>query len=168
MSRLLSIYGAKRVATGKIGLSKMTGLGTVIGRLKSAKKVRLGPGFEVGLKKAGLFLLRKSQEIVPVWRGPLRASGRTRNVGGKGYLADVVVGFGAGANYAVVVHEDLTKAHGAVFNRKYASEISNAKTAEQKAYYFKRGENQQAKFLEGPARLYRPAIIALIYGSASK
>lgn len=168
MSRLASLYGAKRVATGRVGLSKMTGLGSVLGRLKKVKSVRLGPGFEVGLKRAGLFLMRKSQEIVPVWRGPLRASARTMNIGGKGYLADVVVSFGAGAPYAVVVHEDLNKVHGEAFNRKYAVEISNAKTAQQKSYYFKRGKNQQAKFLEKPARIYRPQLIALIYGSASK
>jgi len=168
MSRLLSIYGAKRVATGSVGLSRMTGLGTVLGRLKGAKKIRLAPGFEVGLKKAGLFLLRKSQEIVPVWRGPLKASGRTMNIGGKGYSADVVVAYGAGAGYAPVVHEDLTKVHGAAFNRRYTQEIRSANTPEQKAYYFNRGENQQAKFLEKPARIYRPLLLALIYKDASK
>ncbi len=168
MSRLLSLYGAKRLATGRVGLSRMTGLGHVLGNLRSAKRVRLGPGFEVGLKQAGVFLLALSQKIVPVWRGPLKASGRTLNIGGKGYSADVVVAYGAGANYAVVVHEDLDKAHGAVFNRKYASEISNAKTPQQKAYFFKRGENQEAKFLEKPARLHRGTLTAIIYKGASK
>lgn len=168
MSRLLSLYGAKRVATGRVGLSRMTGLKSVLGKLKSAKKVRLGPGFEVGLKQAGIFLLAESQKIVPVWRGPLKASGRTLNIGGKGYLADVVVAFGAGANYAVAVHEDLAKVHGAAFNRRYAKQIAGARTPEQKAYYFKRGENQQAKFLEKPARLFRPQLTAIIYKDASK
>ncbi len=168
MSRLLSLYGAKRVATGRVGLSRMTGLGSVLGKLKGAKKVRLGPGFEVGLKQAGVFLLAASQKIVPVWRGPLKASGRTLNIGGKGYLADVVVHYGAGANYAVVVHEDLDKAHGAAFNIKYARQIADARTADQKAYYFKRGEDQVAKFLEKPARLHRGTLFAIVYKGASK
>ncbi len=167
MARLFSLYGARRVATGGFQLSRMTGLKSVLGKLKSVKTVRLGPGFEVGLKQAGLFLLGASQRIVPVWRGPLKASGRTLNIGGKGYLADVVVAYGSGAPYAITVHEDLTKVHGAVFNRRYAGEISAAQTPEQKAYYFKRGENQQAKFLEAPARQYRPQMIALIYKGAS-
>lgn len=168
MSRLLSLYGAKRLATGGVQLSRMTGLKTVLGKLRSVKKIRLGPGFEVGLKKAGLLLLAESQKLVPVWRGPLKASGRTTNIGGKGYSADVVVAYGAGANYAVVVHEDLDKVHGAAFNRRYAGEIRNARTPGQKAYYFKRGENQQAKFLETPARLFRPAMLVLIYKDASR
>ena len=168
MSRAASLYGAKRFATGNVGLSRMTGLGTVIGKLRSAKSKRLGPSFEVGLIKAGLFLLVVSQKVVPVWRGPLKASGRTLNIGGKGYLADVVVAYGAGANYAVVVHEDLNKVHGTAFNLKYAEQIRNASTPKERAYFFNRGKGQQAKFLEMPARIHRPRLMAIVYKDAAR
>jgi hypothetical protein len=59
--------------------------------------------------------------------------------------SNVSVSVGYTAAYAVFVHEDLQKAHGAAFNIKHADEIASG--AEHS-----RGPEQQAKFLEGPAR----------------
>lgn len=55
----------------------------------------------------------------------------------------VVVGYTA--NYAVYVHENLQAVHGAAFNAKYSAEID-------RGVEHSRGPNQQAKFLEQPAR----------------
>jgi hypothetical protein len=69
----------------------------------------------------------------------------------------VIVGYTAA--YAVYVHENLEAAHGQMYNAKYADEI--AMTRAMKAAkipkgsfteWHDRGPNQQAKFLEQPAR----------------
>jgi hypothetical protein len=59
--------------------------------------------------------------------------------------ASVVVGYST--KYAVYVHEDLEAAHGEAYNQKYADQI-----AARLAGFHSRGTNQQAKFLEAPAR----------------
>lgn len=120
----------------------------------------LGSGVARGLMKGGLHLQRKSQEITPVDLGDLHGSSFVRNVGGSGFNTDIVVGYGSEAcNYAVFVHEDLDKAHGKAFNIKYAKEIA-AGTMDN------RGENQQAKFLERPARTEKKRIIKIIQREA--
>jgi hypothetical protein len=124
--------------------------------------------WENGLLKGGLLLQRESQAIVPVQFGPLRASAFTRNVGRSGFDADVIVGYTAA--YAVFVHENLEAAHGADFNVKHANKIagmsdlrkSQHRKVRVKDIWFLRGENQQAKFLEQPARQYRMAILQVI------
>lgn len=140
-------------------ICKITGLNTVIRNLTKSKKV-LGTGVARGLKKGGLHLQRKSQEIVPVDLGNLKGSSFCRNVGGKGFDTDIVVGYGSEAcDYAVFVHEDLDKAHGKLFNVKYAKEIAAGTMSN-------RGENQQAKFLESPARKGKRRIIRIIQKEA--
>ena len=67
----------------------------------------------------------------------------------------VVVGYNAG--YAVYVHEDMNKAHGAAYNAKYAAEIASGLTPSGKVKKgwkgrTNRGADQQAKFLEKPVR----------------
>ena len=67
----------------------------------------------------------------------------------------VIVGYSAA--YAIYVHEDMSKTHGAAYNTKYASEIKEGLTKTgkvKKGWKGKtdRGSNQQAKFLEQPAR----------------
>jgi len=102
---------------------KITGINTVIRNLTKAKK-NIATGVGRGLKKGGLHLKRKSDEIVPVDWGDLKGSGFCRNVGGTGFDTDIVVGYGSEAcNYAIFVHEDLNAAHGKAFNIKYAKEI---------------------------------------------
>lgn len=88
--------------------------------------------FEKGMKKAGLFLQRESQKIVPIDTGVLRSSAFTR-AEGKGF--SVIVWVGYTAYYAIYVHEDLNAQH---------------------------AEGKQAKYLESPAREKRKEMIQLI------
>ena len=95
--------------------------------------------------------------------GNLTNSKYIRNIGGVGYRTDILVGFTA--NYAVYVHEDMTKKHGKDFNIKHAEEIAAAqgtKRGTAKGGMFLRGEDQQAKFLERPAREERQRILKII------
>lgn len=140
-------------------IKAVSGINTVIRNLTKAKG-NLAAGTARGLKQGGLHLQRVSQEITPVDLGNLKASSFCRNVGGSGFDTDIVVGYGSeAANYAVFVHEDLNKAHGKAFNIKYAKEIAAGKMNN-------RGENQQAKFLERPAREERRSIIKIIQREA--
>jgi len=147
------------------------GSAEVIANLDTKLRKRAGRGVERGLKSAGKFLLRKSKEIVPVQTGKLKGSSHITKVG-SGLRTSVFVGYTA--DYAVWVHEDLDKAHGAAFNRKYADLIA---TRSQRAArrrkmgltttvandpYFKRGEYEQAKYLEKPARDNRQWLLAAI------
>lgn len=99
------------------------------------------------LLKAGYFLQRESMKIVPVHTGVLRASANTRAIG-NGLDREVRVGYGT--NYALRVHEDLEAAHGTDFNTKHAERIAAAPAGDK--YWFLRGPNQQAKYLEQPIR----------------
>ena len=105
-----------------------------------------------GLKRGGLFLQRESQRIVPVDEGNLRGSAFTRKIG-SGKRTDVIVGYTA--LYAVFVHEDLEARHGAEFNEAYGE-------TEEKL----RGPNQEAKFLEKPAKEKRTEILAIVANEA--
>ncbi len=137
-------------------LVTITGLDVVLKNLKNVKPT-LGVNVGRNLKRAGLFLQRASQKIVPVDKGILRASAFTRNVGGTGWKTDIVVGYTAA--YAVYVHENLLAAHGRAFNIKHAAEIANKKNKS----FRSRGENQQAKFLERPMRLFRNEMLGIIH-----
>ena len=148
-------------------LAKVTGVKQIAFNMKKVNS-KLSNNFSRGLKRGGLFLLKHSKKIVPVQVGTLRSSGFCRNVGGSGFRTDIVVGYTA--EYAAYVHEDLEKAHGKAFNIKHASEIATAKGMKRGTAaggMFKRGEDQQAKFLEKPAREKRPEILAIIRGEAS-
>ena len=91
-------------------------------------------GFHIGVRKAGLWLLRESMKLVPVDTGALRASGPlvTRSMG-QGFETVMVVGYGQ--EYAIYVHENL--------NARHAS-------------------GKQAKFLEEPARTGRQTMTDII------
>jgi hypothetical protein len=112
---------------------------------------------QIGLVLAGEFLLRESQKLVPVDYGNLKASAFIRT---NGHL-QVTVGYTA--NYAVYVHEDLDKKHGQSFNIYYAAEI--AKHPKHGPFRHDRGPDQNAKFLEMPARRYVPEMRAIIRGA---
>ena len=117
-----------------------------------------------GLVKAGLFLQRESQKIVPKQIGNLHNSAFTRRYG-LGWQTTVIVGYTS--PYAVYVHENLDAAHGKEFNIKHADEIAHAKANKLKSSkaeggMFNRGENQQAKFLETPARTKRIEMLAIV------
>ncbi len=142
-------------------MAKISGLDDIIKNLRRAN-TQIGRGVARGLKRGGLLLQRASQEIVPVDKGPLKASAFTRNVGGSGFDTDIIVGYTA--EYAVYVHEDLEAAHGAAFNEKYAKQIADSGNKS----FRSRGVNQQAKFLEQPARELRPVILKIIHQEAKK
>ncbi len=128
----------------------------VIVALVNTKK-QYAKGLRRGLFKAGLLLQRASQELVPIQTGVLRASADTR-AEGKGLKVAVIVSYST--EYALFVHEDLEAAHGSVFNTKYATEISNA--GPNHKFFFNRGTNQQAKFLEVPLRKLRRRMASIV------
>lgn len=126
-------------------------------------------GLARGLVRAGLWLQRESMLLVPVLTGQLKNSANTRQEG-SGFEVSVVVSYGT--TYAVYVHEDLEAAHGAAFNQKYAEKIAWAAKSRSKQaskarkYYFKRGPNQQAKFLETPLRTGRDKMRKMVVEAA--
>ena len=89
---------------------KITGVNRVLGRMRKATKGYASRA-ERGLKNAGLFVQSCSQRIVPVDLGNLKGTAATDNIGGKGFKTDIVVHYGAGADYAVYVHENLDARH---------------------------------------------------------
>ena len=144
-------------------LTKVTGMQGVLRKLSSAKGV-IASNVGRGLKKGGLHLLAATDKYTPVQLGNLRNSKFCRNVGGFGFDVDIVVGFTA--NYAATVHEDMEKAHGEKFNIRHAEEIAAAAGTPRgtaKGGMFMRGEDQQAKFLERPAREERRPILKIIH-----
>ena len=134
-------------------VAKLKGIDSVLrglGREGDKVKNKIG----TGLKKAGLFIQRISQQRVPIDLGPLHASAFTRH---KGTGINTTVWVGYTAAYAIFVHENLTAKHGAAFNTEYSEEIAVAKPPTDpkrkgKKYFRLRGENQQNKFLEKPFR----------------
>jgi hypothetical protein len=165
-------------------LVQVKGVQEVLNRLKNVDR-RLAGRVESGLKKCGLHLLRESQKIVPVQTGILKSTGITRKVSGMGFSTDVVVSYGAGLNYAVLVHEipgiDLSSpvTHGELFNIKHADEIATTgkmiklKSGRMKwkpltaagtaaGGMFPRRKEEQYKFLEKPMREGRDALLRIL------
>ena len=112
---------------------KITGMTKVLRNLK-ASAAKTAMQVQTGLKKGGLFLQRESMKIVPIDLNHLRPSARTDSTG-SGFKTDVVVHYGAGADYAVYVHEDLEAKHKV---------------------------GKQAKFLEQPARQKKNEIFKIV------
>jgi len=73
-------------------------------------------GFEKGLKKAGLFVQRESQMLVPIDTGVLRNSAGTRS---EGHSFQTVVIVFYTASYAPYVHENLVAMHAAGTEAKF-------------------------------------------------
>jgi len=92
-----------------------------------------------GLVKAGLYLQRESQKLVPVDLGTLKASARTTDVTTNDTHPKVEVSYGT--EYAIYVHEDLTANH---------------------------PNGGQAKFLEEPARTKKKEIAQIIKNEAKR
>ena len=87
---------------------KLEGVPEMIRKIRQEGKI-LSKNFEGNVKKAGLFLQRESQKIVPVDLGNLKNSAFTRRIAGSGWKVIVIVGYTA--SYAVFVHEDLQARH---------------------------------------------------------
>lgn len=152
-------------------MAKISGIPAVKARLQAIANLKLRK-LATGLKKGGLLVQRRSQEIVPIDYGPLKASAFTR-VEGEGTKA-VQVTVGYTASYAVYVHEDLDKAHGAVFNAKYATQLAHAAMLRKKrlggttgTFRHYRGVKQTAKFLEIPFRASLRDIFIIVVSEVS-
>lgn len=137
-----------------------------------ASRTKTERGVERGLTKAGLFIQRISQEVVPVQFGPLKASANTRKEG-SGYRTIIIVSYGT--IYAVFVHENQDAAHGAAFNAKHADKIAantfvtkRGKEVNRHPMWFNRGPNQTAKYLERPIRQNRQRIRDIVFTEAQK
>ncbi|MBU1067252.1 hypothetical protein KKE60_05665 [Patescibacteria group bacterium] len=79
-----------------------------IQRALQAHKRGAEKAFRRNLYRAGLFLQRESQKIVPIDKNILRASANTRPEG-TGFDVEVVVSYGT--DYALYVHENLEARH---------------------------------------------------------
>lgn len=162
------------MTTGSSVLLEVKGMGKLMKNLRRVKG-NIGLGVERGFVKAANMIIRKSLKIVPVQTGKLQASWFVEKKGSK---LDTVVTFGyRGVEYAVWVHEipglDLTSpvTHGELFNIKHADEIRRAAgtwrgTAE--GGMFKRGKNQQWKFLEQPLRENLEEILKIVCKEVAK
>jgi hypothetical protein len=152
-------------------VGKVTGIKEIVQKAKTFEKNLAGKAIEAGLLKGGLYLQRESQRITPVMTGDLKSSAYTVK---KGSGIKTVVTVGYSKEYAVFVHENLEAAHGAEFNRKHADKIAKVKQIAKKQkrkvrvkdIYFRRGENQQAKFLETPLRTKYKEILEKIATAA--
>lgn len=118
---------------------KIVGYKTFIRNLHKSRE-RWARGIAKGLKVAGTFIQRKSQEIVPVDTGKLKGSARTVNAGGSGFFREDIVVFYK-TDYAVLVHEDLDMRH---------------------------KPGKKAKYLEEPSRKHRDDCIQIIQQAANK
>jgi hypothetical protein len=125
-------------------VAELNGLPEALAGIKAAYQ-RKGEATARGLKKAGLSLQHWSQEVAPVDKGIMYGSAFTRLTKNAGFNSEVQVGYTT--SYAIFVHENLNAAHGDVYNEKYAAEIERG----DKGFHLRK-PNEQAKFLENPAR----------------
>lgn len=109
-------------------LIKITGINKVIANMKIASSLSVSR-IAINLKKAGLFIQRESQKIVPVDLNNLKPSARTDSKG-QGSNTDVIVHYGAGADYAVFVHEDLDARHKPGKRAKFLESVIKEKRKE--------------------------------------
>lgn len=118
-------------------VTEIYGVEEVRAKLKVAG-VKAGTDIERGLKRAGLYLQRLSQKVVPIDTGALKNSSGTRAFGRGGDTTVVVYYTQA---YAVYVHERTDLRH---------------------------KPGKQAKFLEEPARTHRNDILKIIAGGSAE
>lgn len=128
------------------------GLDKVFANMKIAHS-DMGKGVQRALKRAGALIMRESQKEVPVDTNILKPSAFIRPKG-SGFKTEVHVGY-SGTDYAIWVHEDLSKAHGEAFNIKHADDIA-------KGLEKPRGKGQKAKFLEDPVKRLKDKIIKMV------
>lgn len=126
--------------------------------------MHVGRRIAAALRAGGTFLLRESKAVVPEETGKLKKSGYTKNVGKKlGLGANIVVGYTA--DHAALVHEILDNKHGREFNTANSDKIAWVQangTSSQKRIWKARKPEEQAKFLEEPARKFRRKIFKII------
>lgn len=117
-----------------------------------------------GVGQAALYLQRESQIIVPKVTGNLHGSAFTRKAPEDSKQTPAYrVGYTAA--YAVYVHEvpNPPTTHGKEFNVKHADDIAAGRIDSYTGRpYQERGDNQQWKYLETPARTKRPQMLQII------
>lgn len=111
---------------------KVDGVQAVLTNLRKTAKAK-HKALELGLVKAGLFLQRQSQKVVPVDTGALKNSAFTRLDRKKDKEPEVFVGYTM--FYAIYVHENL---------------------------YARHKPGKIAKYLEIPAKRYRQELYGII------
>lgn len=111
---------------------RISGVAAMITKMGALDK-KTEAGLHRGLVRAGFRLQRESQLVVPIDTANLKGSAFTRNIGGHGGKADIVVGYTA--EYAIYVHEIVEAQH---------------------------KEGKQAKYLEEPARVHRDTLLKII------
>ena len=136
------------------GMIAVTGVNQVIAKMKAFDKMAIAK-LQTRLVIAAKLLKRESMKIVPRDKGHLIGSAFHRLIPA-GWLSDAIVGYTA--EYAIYVHEDLDKAHGAAYNKKYAAEIADNKNK----HFKQKKPDEQAKFLERPLRDHRSKILRLL------
>ena len=106
---------------------KITGMPNIIKNLKIASAIKM---VDIGanMKKAGLYIQRESQKIVPIDTTNLKGTANTRNVGGAGPKTDIVVSYST--DYAVFVHEDMDARHKPGKRAKFLESVIREKKKE--------------------------------------
>jgi hypothetical protein len=95
--------------------SSVSGVQTVLkafGKARSQDAIKIADA----IQKCGDVILRKALVYCPIEHGDLRATGKAETIGrGLGAKCDVTFGglspTGREVNYAVIVHDDMTKSH---------------------------------------------------------
>lgn len=150
-------------------MAEVTGSDKLIAQLNQKRNTIL-KNLSVGVRKGGLFLLKKSLEIVPRDTGNLARTGRIR-MADESTKTRPVANVSYGTDYAVYVHEipDPPTAHGWHYNLKHRWEIAmGAIEPFTGRPYHERGPGQQFKFLEKPARENRKEIRDIIVNEVKK
>lgn len=114
-------------------ITEVYGVREARARLKAAG-IKTSHEIAKNLRKAGLFLQRESQKVVPVDTGNLKSTAGTRQIGRDEHA---VVAVFYDTNYAVYVHEMIQIPH---------------------------KPGKQAKYLEGPAKYHRNNLLRIIAG----
>jgi len=118
---------------------------------------RIRKALERGVVKAGLYIQRESQRIVPVDTGNLKASAFTRKIG-SGVKFDVIVGYTA--SYAIYVHENIEE--------KNKGEPRPRRRGVDRGNFWDPPGRGQSKFLETPAREGKRRLIQIVRKEAER
>lgn len=117
------------------------------------RKQRAAEGYQKGARRSATQVLRRSNYYVPIDTEDLRKSGKVIE-SGSGLTYNVSIQYDT--PYAVIVHEDMSLAHGYVYNFIYASDIAAGRT-------HRRRPQEQAKFLSLALQETRQYCITTIY-----
>lgn len=141
-------------------LSRTTGLSALRSELRR-RKMKAAEGFEVGARMAATQTLRKSNYYVPIDTRALKDTGKVVKEGSGLNTQIAIVYGGPDVEYAVIVHEDESKAHGFTFNFIHAAEIAAGLT-------HKRRPQESTQFLTKGIQETRELTRNIIYREVRK